>query len=153
MALQSPSQNETQSALQSPHRAPIMYGLQQFSSLALRSWLAAGSLGEAAVLGQALPSLAHALQALQTRGVKKQANEVGRGRHPQRRRRRRRRRLPPAQLPSPRVATLVRPPSPLQLRVGNVIEHNGKLLQVVSLQNRAMGVRGVPRRSLMHCRP
>lgn len=28
----------------------------------------------------------------------------------------------------------------LQLRVGNVIEHNGKLLQVVSLQNRAMGV-------------
>lgn len=28
----------------------------------------------------------------------------------------------------------------LQLRVGNVIEHQGKLLQVVSLQNRAMGV-------------
>ena len=27
-----------------------------------------------------------------------------------------------------------------QLRVGNVIEHNGKLMQVVSLQNRAMGV-------------
>lgn len=26
-----------------------------------------------------------------------------------------------------------------ELRVGNVIEHNGKLLQVVSLQNRAMG--------------
>lgn len=28
----------------------------------------------------------------------------------------------------------------LQLRVGHVIEHNGKLLQIVSLQNRAMGV-------------
>ncbi|KAL4854954.1 Elongation factor P [Chlorella vulgaris] len=27
----------------------------------------------------------------------------------------------------------------LQLRVGHVIEHNGKLLQIVSLQNRAMG--------------
>jgi hypothetical protein len=36
-------------------------------------------------------------------------------------------------------------PLPVQLRVGNVIEHNGKLLQVVSLQNRAMGVgRGMP---------
>lgn len=39
----------------------------------------------------------------------------------------------------------------LQLRVGNVIEHQGKLLQVVSLQNRAMGVSVSPIALLPAC--
>lgn len=134
-----------------------MRGLQQL--LTLRSLLCGAgalslSLSESAAFPQALPSLAQALQQLggvQARGVKKQANEVShqlsgggssaaappppgtgsRGNFQS---------LATPACPQPRQTHLLCVYKCVQLRIGNVIEHNGKLLQVVSMQNRAMGV-------------